>query len=76
MRKKIIGLTIIAAIATAAGWNMNQAENEVQLSDLAFENVEALAFGESGDGTYHHYSSRVPRPDGGYNCYGVGIISC
>lgn len=42
MGKKIIGVIAFAAIA-AAGWNYQQNKNEVQLSDLALENVEALA---------------------------------
>lgn len=76
MRKKIIGVAIMAAIALTAGWNMNQNENEVNLSDLASDNIEALAWGESGNGTFHHYRYRNPKPEGGYYCYGEGIISC
>ena len=38
MGKKIIGVIAFAAIA-AAGWNYQQNKNEVQLSDLALENV-------------------------------------
>ena len=48
MGKKIIGVIAFAAIAVAAGWNYQQNTNEVQLSDLALENAEALARGESG----------------------------
>ncbi|WP_293667037.1 NVEALA domain-containing protein [uncultured Parabacteroides sp.] len=48
MGKKIIGVIAFAAIAVAAGWNYQQNTNEVKLSDLALENVEALARGESG----------------------------
>ena len=48
MGKKIIGVISFAAIAVAAGWNYQQNTNEVELSDLALENVEALARGESG----------------------------
>ncbi|MBP8628435.1 MAG: hypothetical protein KBI04_07570 [Paludibacteraceae bacterium] len=43
MKKKIIGSVLIAAIAVAAGWNFNQSKKEVDLSDLALANVEALA---------------------------------
>ena len=46
MGKKIIGVIAFAAIA-AAGWNYQQNKNEVQLSDLALENVEALAWDEN-----------------------------
>ena len=52
MGKKIIGVIAFAAIAAAAGWNYQQNTNEVQLSDLALENVEALALGETDDEFY------------------------
>ena len=49
MGTKILGVIALAAIsAAAAGWNYQQNKNEVQLSDLALANVEALARGESG----------------------------
>lgn len=43
MKRKIFGTALIAAMALAAGWNFNQSKNEVELSDLALANVEALA---------------------------------
>lgn len=48
MGKKFFGVIAFVAIAAAAGWNYQQNTNEVELSDLALENVEALASGESG----------------------------
>ena len=48
MGTKILGVIAFVAIAAAAGWNSQQNTNEVQLSDLALENAEALARGESG----------------------------
>ena len=48
MGTKILGVIAFAAIAAAAGWHYQQNTNEVQLSDLALENAEALARGESG----------------------------
>lgn len=48
MGTKILGVIAFVAIAAAAGWNYRQNTNEVQLSDLALENAEALARGESG----------------------------
>ena len=48
MGTKILGVIAFVAIAAAAGWNYQQNTNEVQLSDLALENAEALAKGESG----------------------------
>ena len=51
MKKKIFGAVLIAAMAVAAGWHFNQNKNEVELSDLALANVEALAQSESNIGT-------------------------
>lgn len=48
MGTKILGVIAFVAIAAAAGWNYQQNTNEVQHSDLALENAEALARGESG----------------------------
>ena len=48
MGTKILGVIAFVAIAAAAGWNYQQNTNEVQLSDLALENAEALSRGESG----------------------------
>jgi hypothetical protein len=50
MKKKMLGIIAFAAIAAVAGWNYNQNMNNVNLSDLALENVEALASGEGGNG--------------------------
>ena len=47
MKKKVFSFIAFAAIAAVAGWNYNQNMNNVNLSDLALENVEALANGES-----------------------------
>lgn len=50
MGKKFFGVIAFVAIAAAAGWNYQQNTNEVELSDLALDNVEALAWGELSDG--------------------------
>ena len=41
--RKLFGIMAMAAIAAVAGWNFSQSQNEVELSDLALANVEALA---------------------------------
>ena len=46
--KKLFGIMALAAIAAAASWNFIQSQNELELSDLALANVEALARDESG----------------------------
>lgn len=43
MGKKLFGVIAFVAIAAVAGWNYQQNTNEVELSDLALANVEALA---------------------------------
>ena len=48
MGTKILGVIAFVAIAAAAGRHYQQNTNEVQLSDLALVNAEALARGESG----------------------------
>ena len=64
MGKKIIGVIAFAAIA-AAGWNYQQNKNEVQLSDLALENVEALFPCPSSSGNECRFKDSE-RPE----CYG------
>lgn len=67
MKKKILGVALIATIAVAAGWNFNQRENETQVSKLALVNVEALASCEKLIGTcwYTPWNDRCC--DGGVN---------
>ena len=45
MKKIIFSVAVLAAIALGSGWYIAQSENEVNLSDLALSNVEALAGG-------------------------------
>ena len=45
MKKIILAIAVIAT-AAIAGWNYQQNKQNVVLSDLAMENVEALAKGE------------------------------
>jgi hypothetical protein len=50
MRKKIMSIAFVVAIAVAAAWNFSRSSKvEVGLSDLALANVEALA-GEEDSG--------------------------
>lgn len=46
MKLKIFGAVLFTAIATVAGWNYSQSQNELKLSDLALANIEALANNE------------------------------
>ena len=48
MKKNILKLTFITAVAVAAGYTAySQSQKTEALSDLAMENVEALARGEA-----------------------------
>ena len=49
MKAKILSLVIIATVAFAIGWNLNQSEAPLSLTELSLSNVEALAEVE-GDG--------------------------
>ena len=49
MGKKILGVIALVAIAAAIGWNYQQNNQEVEFSDLALANVEALAYNESSE---------------------------
>jgi hypothetical protein len=69
MKKKIVSIAFIAAIAVAGAWNFVQSQNEVVLSDLALENVQALA------GCEQLLGSCWMSPD--YNtCCDGGVIGC
>lgn len=48
MKKKIMYAVACVALAAIAGWNYQQNQKEIQLSDLAIANIEAIASGESG----------------------------
>ena len=47
MKILILSVVVVATVAIA-GWNYQQNQNKVEMSDLALDNVEALANGESG----------------------------
>lgn len=70
MKRKFLGIVMIAAIAVATGWGIIQNNKNVTLSDLALANVEALANEESGGGLDANYN-RHP-----FNCtiYGNGKV--
>lgn len=51
MKKKIIGIISVVAIAVVAGYNVYASQNDnVKLSDLVLNNVEALADPGEGSG--------------------------
>ena len=46
MKKKILGVAIIATLAITAGWNYLQSKQSVELSNLTLNNIEATAMCE------------------------------
>lgn len=68
MRKKN-GVIIIATIAVIAGWNISKLKNDIKLSDIIINNIEALAHEESNPA--RHYSLRY-HPGGYLYCTGPG----
>ena len=70
MGKKFFGVIAFVAIATAAGWNYQQNKQSVELSDLALENVEALARNESGKNN----KALAQKANGEYCCTPLTVI--
>ena len=82
MKNKIFSLVAIAAISLGA-WSYSESQRNVELSDLALANVEALAYGELPGPDYAHVSCRPYGPDyfGGptymvCTCIGTGPYFC
>lgn len=55
MKKRIIGMAVIILVALVAGYNVYVSRSDVKLSDLALNNVEALA----GDTEWVTYYCRM-----------------
>lgn len=50
MKRKMTGFFVILAVALIAGLNFLKQEDNIELSNLTLDNVEALASGETGTG--------------------------
>ena len=72
--KKIILSVAVVATAAIAGWNYQQNQQSVELSDLALENVEALA--RSEDGKTYKYVFPGSDPTVQCVCSGSGSLAC
>ncbi|MDR1340075.1 MAG: NVEALA domain-containing protein [Prevotellaceae bacterium] len=60
MKKKILIFVSVAVISAASGWNFSQNRNEVALSDMALENIEALADETIGGGSFCYCVMHIP----------------
>lgn len=70
--KKFIGIALIVVAAVTASWNFSLGQNEIELSDLALANVEALARKEDPWAKF-----RVTVHDlHSWTCYEGGISYC
>lgn len=49
MKTRTLRIVVFAAVALTAGWSFQQNKQKAGLSDLALENIEALAEGETND---------------------------
>lgn len=79
--KKIIIILFISIIACAAIWNTNRRNKDTSLSDIALNNVEALAYIPPIYLLYGEvYHVLQPGSDGkplhSYNCIGEGNYKC
>ena len=72
MKKNILKLTFIAAVAVVAGYTAYNSQKEVALSDLA--NVEALAHNEA-TGAHNHGPTANPLFGSKY-CKNENTIDC
>ncbi|WP_287565259.1 NVEALA domain-containing protein [Parabacteroides sp.] len=48
MNKKSLFISLATALVTTAIWYSTHLENDIRLTDLTLDNVEALASGEAG----------------------------
>ena len=48
MKKKVLGVIAVVAVAAIAGYNVYTSQNDVKLADLVLSNVEAVANAKGG----------------------------
>lgn len=58
MKKNILKVAFVAAFALVAGYGVYTSHTENDLSDLALDNVEALAY--SVEGEHSNYNCNAP----------------
>ncbi|MDR1381276.1 MAG: NVEALA domain-containing protein [Tannerella sp.] len=75
MKKILFATFAVAVIAVAAGLNVMQSRSEIALSDVALENVEALADDECFSAIPGRCGSNCPYEWCGY-CQGFYLQEC
>ena len=68
MKQRIMGIIAVVAITAVAGYNVYNLQNDVNLSNLALANVEALADDGEGSGDKKFvvpWTEEVSREDNG-----------
>ena len=89
MKKNYLKIALVSAFAMAAGYNVYSSQEEVKLSEMALENIEALARDENenkgaASGTVTDLGSDL-KCEGGtlysisiyrVECYGSGSLQC
>lgn len=70
MKKKVIGIFTIVAIATVVGYNAYTSQSNLKLSALALANVEALARYEYPGGGITCNQSKHDSPGNCWHMYG------
>lgn len=81
MKKKLLMGVLALALLVTAGWGVSKTmQNDVDLSDLALSNVEALAQNENGGGGCSQSSDSWPEELGcqatWYSCNDGSSSSC
>lgn len=66
MKKKISGIITFAVLIVTVSWSYRHKTNEVELSNLALENIEALALPEAANDYCDNFSNR--------NCISHGVL--
>lgn len=75
MKKGITGIIAMIAIALLVGWNIVQQKDDVKLSELAMENIDALAGCEVSGWMPGDY--RITIYDGyHWSCRSGGVLNC
>ena len=74
--KRIISILTVVAVVLFAGYNVYKAQQREVLSDIAMENVEALAEGELASGIYDILEQRTTFAIDGVPYKETRVVNC